>query len=49
MENNISDLAPKRKTDFEKVLDFENWIEKIQNIHRGNVKRMCLAYEIITA
>lgn len=37
-ENNISDLAPKR-TDFEKVKKFEKWIEKIQNVHRGNEKK----------
>lgn len=47
MKNNISDLAPK-KTDFEKVLEFEQWMrEKVKNIHVGKNKRMCRAYEII--
>lgn len=46
--NNISDLAPKR-TDFEKIKKFEKWIEKIQNVHRGNEKKMCNAYEIVIA
>ena len=45
--NNISDLAPKRKSDFEKVLEFEKWIEKIQNQYRRKNKRMCNAYEIV--
>ena len=50
MENNISDLAPKIKSDFEKVLDFENWMrEKIKNIYVGKNKRMCRAYEIVIA
>ena len=44
--NNISDLAPKR-TDFEKIKKFEKWIEKIHNVHRGNEKKMCNAYEIV--
>ena len=39
--NNISDLAPKKKPDFEK------WMEKVKNIHVGNNERMCLAYEIV--
>ena len=39
MKNNISDLAPKRKSDFEKV----------KNIHVGKNKRMCRAYEIVIA
>ena len=47
--NNISDLAPKRKSDFEKVLEFEKWMEKVKNIHVGKNKRMCRAYEIIIA
>ena len=48
--NNISDLAPKRKSDFEKVLEFENWMrEKVKNIHVGKNKRMCRAYEIVIA
>lgn len=45
--NNISDLATK-KTDFEKVLEFESWMrEKVKNIHVGKNKRMCRAYEIV--
>ena len=39
--NNISDLAPKKKPDFEK------WMEKVKNIHVGNNERMCRAYEIV--
>ena len=50
MENNMSDLAPKKKTDFEKILDFEKWMrEKVKNIHAGKNKRMCRAYEIVIA
>ena len=47
MKNNISDLAPKKKSDFEKVLEFEKWMEKVKNIHVGKNKRMCRAYEIV--
>lgn len=48
MKNNISDLAPKRKSDFEKIKKFEKWMrKKVKNIHVGNNKRMCNAYEII--
>lgn len=47
--NNTSNLAPKRKSDFEKVLEFEKWMEKVKNIHVGKNKRMCRAYEIIIA
>ena len=49
MKNNISELAPKRKSDFYKVLEFEKWIEKIQNQYMGSNKRMCNAYEIAIA
>ena len=40
MKNNISELAPKRKSDFEKI-------KKLKNVHVGNNKRMCNAYEIV--
>lgn len=50
MKNNISDLAPIQKNDFQKILEFENWMrEKVRNIHVGKNKRMCRAYEIITS
>ena len=45
--NNISDLASKRKSDFEKIKKFEKWMEKVKNIHVENNKRMCNAYEIV--
>lgn len=45
--NNISDLTPKRKTDFQKIKAFEKWLKKIKNIYIGNNERMCRAYEII--
>ncbi len=44
-QNNISDIAPKRKTATEIMNDFDKWIEKIQNVHRGNNKKMGDAYE----
>jgi len=45
MKNNISDLAPKRKTQVEIMNEFDKWIEKIQNVHRGNIQKMGDAYE----
>ena len=46
--NNTSDLAPKRKKSATEIMtDFDKWIEKIQNVHRGNEKKMCNAYEIV--
>ena len=46
--NNISDLAPKRKSDFDKVKKFEKWMrKKLKNVHVGNNERMCNAYEIV--
>jgi len=34
-----------KKTDFDKIKKFEKWIEKIQNVHRGNIQKMGDAYE----
>jgi len=46
MKNNISDLAPKRKKSATEIMtDFDKWIEKIQNVHRGNIQKMGDAYE----
>ena len=45
MKNNISDLAPKRKSATQQMLDFDKWIDKIQNVHRGNIQKMGDAYE----
>jgi len=45
MKNNISDLAPKRKSPIQRMNDFDKWIEKIQNVHRGNIQKMGDAYE----
>jgi len=39
MKNNISDLSPKRKSATEIMSDFDKWIEKIQNVHRGNIQK----------
>ena len=48
MKNNISDLAPKRKTDKQKIKRFEKWMTyRIKNMYIGNNESMCNAYQIV--
>ena len=35
----------KMKTNVQIMNDFDKWIEKIQNVHRGNIQKMGDAYE----
>ena len=45
----INEIFKSQDSIFEKIKKFEKWIEKIQNVHRGNEKKMCNAYEIVIA
>jgi len=45
MQTTIKTPKNKTKTQIEIMNEFDKWIEKIQNVHRGIIQKMGDAYE----